>query len=88
MIDDYGQVTSDDRTRTDILRSEWAPCFAHKEVDEQAAEDFIAMHGRVMDFSKMPMPTIELWLRIINRSPSSAPGPDGITYEAPHFDVD
>ena len=72
----------DPTSRVGALSAAWADTFSAKPACRLTAEEVIARWARPLDFSGVSPPSVEDYKDVSSRARSSAPGRDGLPYEA------
>ena len=77
-----GTVVKDPPGMVELLRQAWAPVFARKPTDSNAAEDICDAWVRRIDTSLVSPPSVDDFLGALAAAKNSAPGPDGLPHAA------
>ena len=91
ILDKNGNEIADGVQQNNIISKHWAPIFAHKEINEEAARQVASCVPAFPD-GCFHLPTTADIHNTLRRLPTTAPGDDGITYAAykcaPDFTAD
>ena len=80
MVDGIEVFSEDSSSRSAWLAEHWAPVFAHKDIDSEAADQILKGWATPVLLDSVPPPDRSTMVNVIRRAKHSAAGLDGIPY--------